>query len=141
MSFRVAAVFVLGMGVVALTLRTAFLLLARKPVLAQVVGCSLSDWTRYGHRRWQLAMVRDVLAPADAPEPTESAVIRLRYTVDGREYFKELPTVVRKGERPEPTLILWYDPKDPAGASDKGISWLGLFFACGLLAALASGLI
>ncbi len=132
---------VLAIGVVLLTLRTAFLLLQRKPVLATVVGSSLSDSTRYGHRRMQFARIGDALSASDAPEPTESCTIRVRYHVDGREYFKELRTVVRKGDRPEPTLMLWYDPADPGRATDKGISWLGLGIAVGALAAVATGIV
>lgn len=81
------------------------------------------------------------MSAGDAPEPTEKAEIRVRYTVEGREYFKDFQTVVRKGERPEPTLTLWYDPSDPARATDKGISWLGLAFGVALLTGLVAGLI
>jgi hypothetical protein len=134
-------VLLLAMIVAIMTLRTLFLLVARKPVLAEVVQSSLSDWTRYGLRRWQFAMIGDALSAGDAQEPTEAAEIRVRYTVADREYFKDLQTVVRRGERPEPTLTLWYDPSDPARATDKGISWLGLAFGFALLAGLVTGLI
>lgn len=86
-------------------------------------------------------MIANALSSAEAPEPTESATIQVRYVVDGREYLKELRTVVRKGERPESTLMLWYEPADPARATDKGISWLGLGLAFSLLAAAATGMI
>ncbi len=141
MDFRIIAVPLLSVAAGALTLRTGFLLIARKPVLAELVASSLPESTRYSHRRWQLAQIGDALSAADAPQPTEHATIRVRYTVGSREYFKELHTAVRRGGRPDPTLVLWYDPSDPCRATDKGISWLALLLAYGLLIAVTTRLI
>lgn len=134
-------ILLLGVCTALLTWRTIFLLTAKKPVLGHVVSSSFSDATRLSHRGWQRAMIGDALSAADAEPPTEGGTVRLRYTVDGRDYFTELPTVVRKGERPDPSVMLWYDPRDPGQASDKGISWLGLGMLYALLGAAILGVV
>jgi hypothetical protein len=116
---RIALILLIGIVALALLLRTVFLLVSRKPVLGHVIGSTFPDWSRLSHRGWQLAIIGDALS-GDANEPTEKGSIQVRYTVDGRDYCKEFRTTVRKGERPEPTVMLWYDPRDPCRAPTRG---------------------
>ena len=140
MSLRIALILLIGIVAPALVLRTVFLLVSRKPVLGRVIGSTFSDWSRLTHRGWQLATIGDALS-GDANEPTEKGSIQVRYTVEGRDYCKEFRTTVRRGERPEPTVMLWYDPRDPTRVTDKGISWRGPLVVLGMLVAALVGLV
>jgi hypothetical protein len=126
MNIRIVITLLLGVGAALLTWRTVFLLSSRRPVLGRVVSSTFSERTRFSPSKWRRAMIIDALAPADANEPTESGMIRVQYTIDGSDYITQLPTTVRKGGRPDPTIELWYDPNHPEHVTDKGISWFGL---------------
>lgn len=118
----------IGLVILALVVHALFLLLTRKPVLAHVISSSLPEATRYSYRRMQVAKIGDALSVSE-DGPTESVSLRLRYEVEGQYYHKDVCTTVRKGDRPDATQMLWYDPNDPSRATDTDISWIGLSLA------------
>lgn len=116
-----------------------FLLVARRPVTARVVGTDGSDRHRFSSvAAYRLALIGDFLAPEatryDAP------MLDVAYELDGREYRNKVRALHMRGEGPDPAMILWVDPDDPDRFTDKG---LGLELRCmcyGLALAAVAGM-
>lgn len=103
-----------------------FLLIARRPVTARVIGTDGSDRHRFRSiNARRLALVQDFIAPEGTRY--EAPLLEVAYELDGREYRNHVRDLHMRGDGPDPAMILWVDPHDPNRFTDKG---LGLQLRC-----------
>lgn len=117
--------------------RMAFLLLFRRPVCARIGQTGLTDMQRAHDRdMYRLARMDGLPTPEDVPY--RSVLARVAYEIEGVEHRGDVYLITPKGQRPEASPVVWYDPADPSRVSGLGLgSAASLLLAGGAVAALA----